>query len=114
VGRAKQFFDDVAVEKIQGFPTSSRTSSPLRKADLLTKIRTEKAISDPVAAELKTAVTEFKQTYAKAHASTTRHPADASSRQDTAQITKAMQMVASSQDAQGPAISPRGRPYARL
>ena len=34
-----------------------------RKAELLTKIRNEKAISDALAAELKTAVTEFKQTY---------------------------------------------------
>jgi hypothetical protein len=30
---------------------------------LLTKIRTEKAFSDALAAELKASVTEFKQTY---------------------------------------------------
>ena len=34
-----------------------------RKADLLAKIRNEKAISDALAAELKAAVTEFKQSY---------------------------------------------------
>jgi len=34
-----------------------------RKADLLLKIRNEKAISDAIGAELKTAVGEFKQTY---------------------------------------------------
>ena len=34
-----------------------------RKADLLLKIRNEKAISDAIAADLKTAVVEFKQTY---------------------------------------------------
>jgi len=34
-----------------------------RKAELLLKIRNEKAISDAIAAELKTAVGEFKQTY---------------------------------------------------
>ena len=34
-----------------------------RKAELLGKIRAEKAISDAITAELKTAVVEFKQTY---------------------------------------------------
>ena len=34
-----------------------------RKAELLLKIRNEKAISDAIAADLKAAVTEFKQTY---------------------------------------------------
>jgi F-type H+-transporting ATPase subunit alpha len=34
-----------------------------RKAELLTKIRNEKAISDPLAGELKAALGEFKQTY---------------------------------------------------
>jgi hypothetical protein len=34
-----------------------------RKADLLARIAKEKALSDPLAADLKAAVTEFKQTY---------------------------------------------------
>jgi len=57
------FFDDVAVEKVKDFQAKLTDFLTTRKADLLTKIRNEKAISDPVAAELKAAVTEFKQTY---------------------------------------------------
>jgi hypothetical protein len=34
-----------------------------RKASLVEKIRNEKALSDALSAELKAAVTEFKQTY---------------------------------------------------
>ena len=34
-----------------------------RKSDLMAKILKEKALTDPLIAELKTAVTEFKQTY---------------------------------------------------
>ena len=43
-------------EKLSDFLTN-------RKAELLKKIRAEKAISDSLAGELKTALTEFKQTY---------------------------------------------------
>ena len=57
------FIDDVAVEKVKDFQTKLTDFMTTRKADLLTKIRTEKAISEALAAELKTAVTEFKQTY---------------------------------------------------
>jgi F-type H+-transporting ATPase subunit alpha len=57
------FFDDVPVEKVKDFQTKLMDYFTTRKADLLTKIRNEKAISDAVAAELKTAVSEFKQTY---------------------------------------------------
>jgi len=57
------FFDDVAVEKVKDFQAKLTDFLTTRKADLLTKIRNEKAISDPLAAELKAAVTEFKQTY---------------------------------------------------
>jgi len=57
------FFDDVAVEKIKDFQAKLTEFLGTRKAELLTKIRTEKAINDTLAAELKTAVTEFKQTY---------------------------------------------------
>jgi F-type H+-transporting ATPase subunit alpha len=57
------FFDDVAVDKIKDFQTKLTDFLGTRKADLLLKIRNEKAISDALAAELKTSVTEFKQTY---------------------------------------------------
>ncbi|HEX7469487.1 MAG TPA: F0F1 ATP synthase subunit alpha, partial [Verrucomicrobiae bacterium] len=57
------FFDDVAVEKIKDFQTKLTDFLNTRKANLLTKIRNEKAISDALAGELKAAVTEFKQTY---------------------------------------------------
>jgi F-type H+-transporting ATPase subunit alpha len=57
------FFDDVAVDKIKDFQTKLTDFLGTRKADLLLKIRTEKAISDALAAELKAAVTEFKQSY---------------------------------------------------
>src|ERR1039457_5911549 len=57
------FFDDVAVEKVKDFQGKLVDYFQTRKADLLLKIRNEKAISDAITAELKTAVTEFKQTY---------------------------------------------------
>jgi F-type H+-transporting ATPase subunit alpha len=57
------FFDDVAVDKVKDFQTKLTDFLGTRKADLLLKIRTEKAISDAIAAELKAAVTEFKQSY---------------------------------------------------
>jgi F-type H+-transporting ATPase subunit alpha len=57
------FFDDVAVEKIKDFQTKLTDFLNTRKAEVLTKVRNEKAISDALAGELKAAVTEFKQTY---------------------------------------------------
>src|SRR6202142_1016346 len=57
------FFDDVAVEKVKDFQAKLTDFLGTRKADLLLKIRTEKAISDALAADLKAAVTEFKQSY---------------------------------------------------
>jgi F-type H+-transporting ATPase subunit alpha len=57
------FFDDVAVDKVKDFQTKLTDFLGTRKADLLLKIRTEKAISDALAADLKAAVTEFKQSY---------------------------------------------------
>ena len=57
------FFDDVAVEKVKDCQNKLVDFLNTRKADLLTKIRTEKAISEALAGELKAAVTEFKQTY---------------------------------------------------
>ncbi len=57
------FFDDVAVDKVKDFQTRMVDFIGTRRADLLQKIRSEKAISDALAAELKAAVTEFKQSY---------------------------------------------------
>ncbi len=57
------FVDDVAVDKIKDFQAKLIDFIATRKAELLTKVRNEKAISDAIAAELKAAVTEFKQSY---------------------------------------------------
>ena len=57
------FFDDVAVEKIKDCQNKMTDFLNTRKADLLAKIRTEKAINDALAAGLKSAIAEFKQTY---------------------------------------------------
>jgi len=57
------FLDDVPVEKIKDFQTKLTDFLETRKADLLKKIRAEKAISDALTAELKAAITEFKPTY---------------------------------------------------
>ena len=57
------FLDDVPVEKIKDFQAKLMDYLTTRKADLLNKIRTEKAISDALAADLKAAITEFKPTY---------------------------------------------------
>src|SRR3984957_2857119 len=55
--------DDVPVEKIKDFQTKLTEYLSSRKTALMDKIRAEKAFSDALAAELKAAVTEFKQTY---------------------------------------------------
>jgi len=57
------FFDDVAVDKVKDFQTKLMDFLNTRKADLLLKVRNEKAISDAIAGDLKAAVTEFKQSY---------------------------------------------------
>jgi len=57
------FFDDVPVEKVKDFQTKLTDFLNTRKAEVLTKVRTEKAISEAIAGELKAAVAEFKQTY---------------------------------------------------
>jgi F-type H+-transporting ATPase subunit alpha len=59
----QNFFDDVAVEKVKDCQNKMTDFLNTRKADVLTKIRTEKAINEALAAELKAAITEFKQTY---------------------------------------------------
>jgi F-type H+/Na+-transporting ATPase subunit alpha len=57
------FMSDVPVDKIKDFQAKLADFFTTRKADLLAKIRNEKAISDAITAELKAAVTEFKPTY---------------------------------------------------
>jgi len=57
------FFDDVPVDKVKDFQTKLTDFLNTRKGDVLTKIRTEKAINDALAGLLKAAVSEFKQTY---------------------------------------------------
>jgi len=57
------FLDDVAVDKVKDFQAKLIDFVTTRKTELLAKIRNEKAISDAITAELKAAVTEFKQSY---------------------------------------------------
>ena len=57
------FLDDVPVEKVKDFQAKLTDFLTTRRADLLKKISTEKAISDAIAADLKAALTEFKPTY---------------------------------------------------
>jgi F-type H+-transporting ATPase subunit alpha len=57
------FIDDVPVEKVKAFQNQLMDYFLTRKAELLGKIRKEKAVTDAIAAELKVAVGEFKQTY---------------------------------------------------
>ena len=55
--------DDVPVEKVKDFQNKLSQFLQDRKASVLEKIRNEKAFSDALAAELKAAVVEFKQSY---------------------------------------------------
>jgi F-type H+-transporting ATPase subunit alpha len=55
--------DDVPVEKVKDFQAKMTEFLSTRKTELLGKIRAEKAFSDALAAEMKSALTEFKQTY---------------------------------------------------
>ena len=57
------YFDDVAVEKIKDCQNKLTEYLTTRKSALTAKLAKEKALSDALTAELKTAVTEFKQTY---------------------------------------------------
>jgi len=57
------FMDDVPVEKIKEFQAKLSDYLGSRKAALLAQINKEKALSDALTADLKSAVTEFKQTY---------------------------------------------------
>ena len=55
--------DDVAVEKVKDFQAKLTDFMTTRKPALLERVRKEAAVSDSLAAELKTAITEFKQGY---------------------------------------------------
>jgi F-type H+-transporting ATPase subunit alpha len=55
--------DDVAVDKIKDFQGKLTDYLSSRKTELMGKIAKEKALSDTLIADLKAAVTEFKQTY---------------------------------------------------
>jgi F-type H+-transporting ATPase subunit alpha len=57
------FFDDVPVEKVKDCQAKLSDYLANRKSALLGKIRTEKTISDPLAGQLKEAMTEFKESY---------------------------------------------------
>jgi len=57
------FVDDVPVDKIKDFQAKLTDYMSSRKTDLLARIAKEKVMSDALAANLKTAVTDFKQTY---------------------------------------------------
>jgi F-type H+-transporting ATPase subunit alpha len=57
------FIDDVAVEKVKDFQQKLSQYLHTRKTALLNLIKKDKAIGDALAADLKAAVTEFKQTY---------------------------------------------------
>ena len=56
-------FDKVDVDKVKDFQAKLTDFLSTRKADLLAKIRTEKKVSDEIAADLKSAVEDFADTY---------------------------------------------------
>jgi len=57
------FLDDVAVGRIKDFQGKLTNDLTSRKAELMARIAKDKALSDPLIADLRAAVTEFKQTY---------------------------------------------------
>ncbi|HTL56821.1 MAG TPA: F0F1 ATP synthase subunit alpha [Candidatus Limnocylindrales bacterium] len=57
------FMDDVPVDRIKDFQAKLTDYFTSRKAELLARIAKEKALSDALTADLKAAITEFKQTY---------------------------------------------------
>ncbi|HRZ94822.1 MAG TPA: F0F1 ATP synthase subunit alpha, partial [Candidatus Paceibacterota bacterium] len=57
------FFDDVAVERIKECQDRLTDYLQTRQADLLGRIRREKALGDDLTASLKAAVTEFKSAF---------------------------------------------------
>jgi F-type H+/Na+-transporting ATPase subunit alpha len=57
------YLDQVPVARVKEFQNKLTEYLTTRKAELLAKIRKEKALSDPLKAELKAAADEFKQTW---------------------------------------------------
>ena len=57
------YVDDVPVERIKEYRTRLTEFLTLRKAELLQKIASEKAVSDTLAGELKVAIDAFKDTW---------------------------------------------------
>jgi F-type H+-transporting ATPase subunit alpha len=57
------FMDDVAVDKIKDFQSKLTDFLTSRKSDLMKRVAKEKALSDALTNEIKSTVTEFKQTY---------------------------------------------------
>jgi len=57
------FMDDVPVDKISDFQTTLAEFLTTRKTELAGRIAKEKALSDELTAAIKTAITEFKQSY---------------------------------------------------
>jgi len=57
------FMDDVPVEKVKDFQAKLTDYLGSRKAELMGRIAKEKALNDVLIADLKAAITEFKQTY---------------------------------------------------
>jgi F-type H+-transporting ATPase subunit alpha len=58
-----KMMDDVAVDRIKDFQAKLTDYLASRKAELMKRIAKEKALNDALIADLKAAVTEFKQTY---------------------------------------------------
>jgi F-type H+-transporting ATPase subunit alpha len=56
-------FDKVDVDKVKDFQAKLTDFLSTRKADLLSRIRAEKVVSDEIAADLKSAVEDFADTY---------------------------------------------------
>ncbi|KTE93559.1 ATP synthase subunit alpha [bioreactor metagenome] len=57
----KGFLDDIPVDKIKSFEEEYLRTMRTTKADLLAKIRTEKALNDELNAEIEKAITEVKE-----------------------------------------------------
>jgi F-type H+/Na+-transporting ATPase subunit alpha len=57
------YVDPVALERVKEFRNQLMDFLTTRKADLLAKIAKEKALSDTLKAELKTAIDGFAQTW---------------------------------------------------
>jgi len=63
----KGYLDQVPVEQVKDYQKRFTEFLTTRKTDLLARIGKEKTISDPLAADLKAASEEFKQSWQNAH-----------------------------------------------